>query len=218
MRCFKQHSDTSKALDALRHSAVTSRVGKRLSEGVSAFDVELPDVYLDAPPQNSSTRTKYELEELVKLKGKLFLPNLIEASMREIVGSVLEDHGIRLPELSQKRLFSALYDVRTVCFAVQYEHRRPRPRVVAPHYGVVLPDTYKAYDNTPSYPSARSVQMAFVELYLGDRRPELESSLHELTQQTDHALMCTGCHYRSDIEASHELARQLFTTLKRKPR
>lgn len=218
MRCFKQHSDTSKTLDALRHPVVTSRIGKRLNEGVSAFEVELREVYLDAPPQNSSTRTKYELEELVKLKGKSCLPNLIEASLREVVGSVLEDHGVCLPELSQKRLFSALYDVRTVCFAVQYEHRRPRPRVVAPHYGVALPDTYKAYDNTPSYPSTRSTQMAFVELYLSDRRPDLETSLHELAQQTDHALMCTGCHYRSDIEASHELARQLFTTLKRKPR
>jgi hypothetical protein len=216
MRSFKHHLSTAQELDALCFGAAPKPVVRRLQEGISKFEIDVSDLFVDHPPSNSSKRTKYELEELAKLSKPGFHSGLIELPVMEITQALLDENGLHLPDPSRKRMVSVLHDVRTACLALQYEYRRIRPRSLAEHYRISLPDTYKDQDATPSYPSTRSTQVAFLALYLGERFAKIENDLHRLSQETDAALMASALHYRSDIEASHELARYLFTTLKRK--
>jgi len=216
MRSFKHHLSTAQELDALRFSTTPKAVIRRLEEGISKFEIDVSDLYVDAPPTNSSKRTKYELEELVKLAKPGFTSGFIELPIMNLAQALLDENNLHLPDPSRKRMVSVLHDVRTACLALQYEYRRVRPRVLADHYGISLPDTYKDQDATPSYPSTRGTQIAFLALYLGERFAKLENDLYRLSEETDRSLMASALHYRSDIEASHELARYLFTTLKRK--
>ena len=216
MRSFKHHLSTAQELDALRFGATPKAVIRRLEEGISKFEIGVSDLYVDAPPTNSSKRTKYELDELVKLAKPGFASGLVELPIMNLVQALLDENDLHLPDPSRKRMVSVLHDVRTACLALQYEYRRIRPRSLAEHYGISLPDTYKVQDATPSYPSTRGTQVAFLALYLGERFGKLEDDLYRLSEETDAALMASALHYRSDIEASHELARYLFTTLKRK--
>lgn len=216
MRSFKHHLTTSQDLDSLRFGSTPKPVVRRLQEGISKFEIDVTDLFVDTPPSNSSKRTKYELEELAKLSKSRFNSGLVEFPTIGLAQSVLDEHGVHLPDPSRKRIVSVLHDVRTACLALQYQYGRVRPRVLADHYGVSLPDTYKDQDATPSYPSTRSTQVAFLALYLGERFVKLENALYRLSEETDAALMASALNYRSDIEASHELARYLFTTLKRK--
>jgi len=216
MRSFKHHLLSAQELDALRGNAAPKAVIRRLEEGISKFETDVSDLFVDTPPKNSSKQTKYELEELAKIAKPGFSSGLVELPILEIVQSLLNENNLYLPDPSRKRMGSVLHDVRTGCLALQYEYRRLRPRALAEHYNISLPDTYKHQDSTPSYPSTRSTQVAFLALYLGERFVKLEDDLHQLSQETDAALMASALHYRSDIEASHELARYLFNTLKRK--
>jgi hypothetical protein len=216
MRSFKHHLSTAQELDALHFGATPKAVVRRLEEGISKFEIDVSDLYVDAPPTNSSKRTKYELEELVKLAKPGFSSGLIELPVMNLVQALLDENDLHLPDPSRKRMVSVLHDVRTACLALQYEYRRIRPRALAEHCGISLPDTYKDQDANPSYPSTRGTQVAFLALYLGERFGKLEDDLYRLSEETDAALMASALHYRSDIEASHELARYLFTTLKRK--
>jgi len=216
MRSFKHHLLSAQELDALRGNNASKAVIRRLEEGISKFETDVSDLFVDAPPKNSSKQTKYELEELAKLSKQKKYSNLVELPIIEITQTILNENDLHLPDPSRKRMGSVLHDVRTACLALQYEYRRVRPRVLADHYGISLPDTYKDQDSTPSYPSTRSTQVAFLALYLGERFAKLENDMHQLSEKTDAALMESALHYRSDIEASHELARYLFNTLKRK--
>jgi hypothetical protein len=216
MRSFKYHLLSAQELDALCFGAAPKSVVRRLQEGISKFEIEVDDLFVDTPPNNSSKRTKYELEELAKLSKPGYHSGLVELPILGITQALLDENYLHLPDPSRKRMVSILHDVRTACLALQYEYRRIRPRSLAEHYGISLPDTYKDQDSTPSYPSTRSTQVAFLALYLGERFGKLEDDLYRLSEETDAALMASALHYRSDIEASHELARYLFTTLKRK--
>lgn len=216
MRSFKHHLLSAQELDALSFASVPKPVVRRLEEGISKFEIDVDDLFVDSPPSNSSKRTKYELEELAKLAKPGYFSGLIELPVMGLAQALLDENSLHLPDPSRKRMVAVLHDVRTACLALQYEYRRVRPRTLAEHYGISLPDTYKDQDVTPSYPSTRSTQVSFLALYLGERFAKLEDDLHRLSQETDAALMASALHYRSDIEASHELARYLFTTLKRK--
>lgn len=216
MKSFKHHLLSAKELNALRITRIPKPLAARISEGITRFEVGLSDLYLADPPLNSSKRTKYELEELAKHGNRNHNPNLIELKVSHLLSALFDEHSVHLPAPSYKRMNTVLREVRTACTTLQYQYGRIRPRVLAAHYGITLPDTYKHHDATPSYPSTRSTQMAFLELYLGERLPKLEPHLHTLSQDTDRSLLCSALHYRSDIEASHELARYLFTALKRK--
>jgi hypothetical protein len=216
MRSFKHHLLSVQQLDALRFDAAPKTVIRRLDEGLSKFEIDISDLFVDTPPTNSSKRSKYELEELAKLAKPGFYSGLVELPVMEIVQVILDEHNLHLPDPSRKRMVSVLHDVRTACLALQYEYRRIRPRTLAEHYGISLPDTYKNQDSTPSYPSIRSTQMSFLTLYLGERFTKIEDDMYRLSEETDAALMASALHYRSDIEASHELARYLFSVLKRK--
>ena len=216
MRSFKTHLSSAKELDALRFGSAPKQVIRRLEEGLSKFEIGLDDLFVDVPPTNSSKRTKYELEELAKLAKPGYYSGLIELPVMGLVQAVLDERDMHLPDPSRKRMVTVLQDVRTACLSLQYQHGRIRPRGLAEHYGISLPDTYKDQDATPSYPSTRSTQVAFLALYLGERFAKIENDLYRLSEETDAALMASALHYRSDIEASHELARYLFTTLKRK--
>jgi len=216
MRSFKHHLLSAQELDALRFDAAPKSVVRRLQEGISKFEIDVSDLFVDTPPANSSKRTKYELEELATLAKPGFSSGLIEMPILGIVQSLLDESGLHLPDPSRKRMVSVLHDVRTACLALQYEYRRVRPRVLADQYGISLPDTYKDQDATPSYPSTRGTQIAFLALYLGERFAKIEDELYRLSEETDRSLMVSALHYRSDIEASHELARYLFNALKRK--
>lgn len=216
MRSFKTHLSSAKELDALRVGSIPKQVVRRLEEGLSKFEIDLDDLFVDTPPANSSKRTKYELEELAKLSKPGFQSGLVEMPIMQIAQAILDENDVHLPDPSRKRMVTVLHDVRTACLALQYEYRRVRPRTLAEHYSISLPDTYKDQDATPSYPSTRSTQIAFLALYLGERFVKIENDLYRMSEETDAALMASALHYRSDIEASHELARYLFTTLKRK--
>lgn len=216
MHSFKNHLITTRELDSLRFTASKPSIKKRIDEGISRFEIGLDDVYVSDPPTNSSKVTKYEIEELAKLSRGIVDRVLIEAPIREMLDQVFVESSVYVPEPTRKRLFSVLYDVKTTCLALQYEHRRVRPRVIAESYGVTLPDTYKALENSPSYPSTRSTQLAFLALYLGERFAGIEPHITDLSQRVDDSLMRSCLHYRSDIDASHELARYLFTATKRK--
>jgi hypothetical protein len=216
MRSFKHHLLSAQELDALRFGAAPKPVIRRLQEGISKFEIDVSELFVDTPPSNSSKRTKYELEELSKIAKPGFYSGLVELPVMGLVQAVLDESDTHLPDPSRKRMVAVLHDVRTACLALQYQYARVRPRSLAEHYGISLPDTYKEQDATPCYPSTRSTQVAFLALYLGERFVKLENELHRLSEETDAALMASALHYRSDIEASHELARYLFNTLKRK--
>ena len=216
MRSFKHHLSATRELDSLRFTSAPKSIRRRLDEGISRFEVDISDLFVDTPPLNSSKRTKYELEELAKLAKPGFSSVFIEMPTIGLAQSVLDEHSTHLPEPSRKRMVSVLHDVRTACLALQYQYGRARPRIIAEHYGMSLPDTYKDQDKTPSYPSTRSTQISFLALYLGERFVKLQDQLYRLSEETDAALLASALHYRSDIEASHELARYLFNTLKRK--
>jgi hypothetical protein len=216
MRSFKKHLSSIQELDSLRIASTPKSISRRLDEGISKFEIDLSDLFVDTPPLNSSKRTKYELEELVRLAKPGYASGLLEMPSIQSVQSVLDENNVHLPEPSRKRAVAVLHDVRTACLALQYQYGRVRPRTIAEHYGISLPDTYKDQDGTPSYPSTRSTQMSFLALYLGERFVKLQDELYRLSEETDAALMASALHFRSDIEASHELARYLFTTLKRK--
>ena len=216
MRSFRQHLGKNGKLDDMRVAPPSRSVLSRLDEGVSKFEIDLDDIYLDNTPLNSSKRAQYELEELAKLTRSECNTALIETPILALVGGVLDEHGVYIPEPSRKRMIGVLYDVRTACLSLQYHHGRVRPRTLAEVYGIKLPPTYCEKDTTPSYPSTRSTQFSFLALYLGERFPNHEEDFIKLSEDLDRSLMSSALHYRSDIESSHELARYLFNALKRK--
>ena len=92
MRSFKHHLSTAQELDALHFGATPKAVVRRLEEGISKFEIDVSDLYVDAPPTNSSKRTKYELEELVKLAKPGFSSGLIELPVMNLVQALLDEN------------------------------------------------------------------------------------------------------------------------------
>jgi len=215
MRSFKHHISATSHLDEIRIPLPKSLVS-RLQEGISKFDIELDELFVETPPKNSSKQSLYELQELEKLAKSGFCSELIEMPIIGIVESIMDSNEIHLAEPSRRKLVGVLHDVRTACLELQYRYGRIRPRKLAEVVGIKLPTTYSHQDSTPSYPSTRSTQMEFISLYMGERFEKLEKTLSNTAEEVNSALMRSALNYRSDIEASKELARYLFNSLKRK--
>jgi len=175
---------------------------------------ELAAVTIPPPPLNSSSATRADLDELLRLEAAR--SDLQRASItRHLDYAPMCAHfaataGRTLAGMPETRalLDHVQLDVRWVVFQTKKQFARIRPDRLEPRLHPCLP-----VPAHPAYPSSHAAQGALLGRVLGLLAPEAALALTELGLQIGREREIAGVHYPSDGVAGRTLAEGVFVRL-----
>jgi len=90
---------------------------------------------------------------------------------------------------------------------------RPRPRQLAPYFGLDLGTHKSKTANTPSYPSGHATQAYLMAYLYGEKYPDHKKNLIKAADECGAGRIAVGLHYPSDHKAAIQFARRLFKSM-----
>lgn len=171
-------------------------------------------IVLPKPPDNSSPRTKAELETLLSLKtlrperkartnAELDVKNfkLGEVTYGELTSHKKFTQTGKLLQVSYKSIASSI-------FIMKRKFNRPRPHIIAAKHGIDLHPSIKVPGH-PAYPSGHATEAFAIAYILQELDPANAPQYLRDAAQIAENREIAGVHYASDSEAGRLLARQL---------
>lgn len=185
-------------------------------EKLKIFHDGWQNIVLPAPPKNSSSQAKNELEEIKKeydgqsKQDKIDYINC-DKDASYYIKEVLLDNNYDFDE-------DTIEMIESQCTPIIRHYKnhfnRPRPYQLAE----ALRIDFKRYEtdtaSTPSYPSGHTVRPYVVANYYGKLYPEIRSELREAADICAFGRVIAGLHFPSDYRAGIMLADQLAEFIK----
>lgn len=176
-------------------------VTERPMSNIVDFDYK---TILDPPPENTSTKTRKELELISNYTSERTARDLKlvfghDEDMDQYYEALLNKHGLPYP----RRYIYLFYDiVEPILMNIKSYWNRPRPSQLAVFYGIRIDTIMTDTIWTASYPSGHTVYSRLVANILAKMYPELKNKLDQIAEETGIARIKQGVHYPSDNEAS----------------
>lgn len=173
-------------------------------------------IRLPAPPLNSSLDTA---KDILTVQGATFLCGEgMKKSVRKhdndpafAVKTYLTLFGISYDqEFIDKVIEESSFIIRTL----KNSFNRPRPKQLAPYFGVDFKVLSSRSNKTPSYPSGHSTQARLIAEIYADKHPEHRLNLIKAAEECGGGRVMAGFHYPTDHKAGVYLAKRLFKSLK----
>lgn len=189
------------------------------------------------PPENSSQRTRAELDALLALAKTARTPAAV-ARAQELAGvyyrPTVRPNDPEWPVLRRNLFFTGAgvderldpellpktadlmarvwSDASFYVWALKYRYNRPRPYQLDPTLEPLETPTF------PAYPSAHSANSYVAALVLAELIPEHRARLLANAAELAYSREVLGVHYASDTEAGEKLARAFVAELLASPR
>ena len=165
------------------------------------------------PPQNSSSKTILELQEVSKLtlsrtKDDEKLIYLVDKEPLDLFYPIIDKYNITFPNKLFHNLYNDIYDL---VMAIKQYYNRPRPYQLSKLYDINIDYITTNTHETPSYPSGHTVYSYlayYLIITLHKNIPKID--LYNCVYKTGRARMMQGIHYQSDIDAALLLTDQLY--------
>lgn len=166
------------------------------------------------PAKNTSESTIDELLEISRLtlnrnNSDESLIKIVDSNPSELFKPILNKYNKKFPY----KLFNNIYnDVYDMVMIIKNYYNRPRPYQLAKIYNIPINLITTKTHHTPSYPSGHTVYSSLVYhllTYLYNDIPQQELIIP--VNQTGHARMLQGIHYKSDITAALDFTHNLFS-------
>lgn len=181
----------------------------------SLVELGLYDKLFDMPPpSNTSSQTKHELLQLVKITNKVsesaleFCQNA-ENDLVQLYVDFLYRYSIT--EVSKEVLNKVLDQTEPLLYRLKEYYNRPRPNQLAVYYDMnlhVMIETKAA--NHPAYPSGHSYESYLMSALLSQAYPKHEEKLMKLAENIGLSRILIGVHYKSDHDFGKYLAKLLI--------
>ena len=189
---------------------VTDKHQKKMdmqTEVIMEEDVKIPNFL---PPENSSRKTRSELQWLVNYNEGLIDKDYVKEgdSVSKVFEKYCNENNL---EFDKKFFKKVLKESGKFILKLKYHYNRPRPYQLAEFYGI---EEFKDFElpsmKTPSYPSGHSTQGYLVSELLTSRYPKHAGELNELADFISHSRLMARAHYPSDIKFGKKVAMYLL--------
>lgn len=178
---------------------------------------------VDAPPADDSDITKKELEELVEMTSerteegvelvkywaKTPSPNTRWFAITE---ELIQRYNLAIPEAARVHaiLSGAIYTSSTATWGEKYKYLRKRPTDLNPSIALVEGVPVPSHPAYPNGHAATAWTAAYILSYIFPNEKEM---LEQTAEDAAYSRMLAGVHFRSDAEASKQLAKAVTTDI-----
>lgn len=190
----------------------------------SALEFKDGNTYkVDAPLQDDADKTIQELEELVKITNerteeeeeivkhwaKTPSPN---TNWFAITEELIIKYNLSIPEAARLHAIvnGAIYTTTTAAWGQKYEYLRKRPTELEPSIKLVEDVPVPSH---PAYPNSHASTAWTVAYILSYIFPNEREMLEGTSEEATYSRMLAGVHFRSDHEASLQLAKAVSSDI-----
>ena len=188
---------------------VTDKHQKKMdmqTEVIMEEDVKIPNFL---PPENSSKKTRGELQWLVNYNEGLIDKDYVKEgdSVSKVFEKYCNENNL---EFDKKFFKKVLKESGKFILKLKYHYNRPRPYQLAEFYGI---EEFKDFElpsmKTPSYPSGHSTQGYLLSGLLSMKYPNQSANFDELAEFISNSRLMARAHYPSDISFGKKVAMYL---------
>lgn len=161
----------------------------------------------DCFPLSDSELVKEELNELVenltticKEENETYLKRFksYDRNLLQVIVTAFKQKGIDVEKLCE----DITLDLSSLLFKLKYHHQRPRPSQLAQKYKLKLFPYTSHSANTPSYPSAHTLEAFVILSVIGNKYPEQCGFCDQMIEDISNSRLFLGLHYPSDNDFS----------------
>ena len=177
---------------------------------LSGFDI---DVYKKmSPPSNDSLTTLKELKEINGMRNDAkFVKD--KDNIRSAFKKVAAKNGLPYPKDLVEGLIT---DSAPSILKLKKHFGRPRPKHLAPSFGMELKDIEMDSMKTPSYPSGHSVQGVLIGKALGKLYPKHRADFEKEGKDISMSRRVGRAHFKSDSDLGEKIGADMFNHVKDK--
>lgn len=173
---------------------------------------------IDSPDKNSSKQTYQEMINVYnktkqRSKEQIDIIRKIDFNPNYFLLDLLD----RLELMFPVDVFKEMYSIsRPVLMNIKNLFNRARPYQLGNLYGMEFDVIVTSTHHTPSYPSGHTFYTALAANIVSNKYPQIKNELNRIVQITADARISQGVHYKSDNDASVQLAKFLYNYLNNK--
>jgi hypothetical protein len=195
---------------------VFSKKPRKANGEITLFSEKVRFIRIPKPFPNSNFETG---KDILITQGSTYIRNpSLERSIKKhdkdpafAVKAYLDIFGL---EYDEKYITDILKQSTIVIKNIKNSFNRPRPKQLAPYFGVELDVLGSKTNNTPSYPSGHSTQSRLIAEIYGALYPDHRKNLIKAAEECGKGRVAAGFHYPSDHKAGVYLAKRMFSYLK----
>lgn len=182
------------------------------------FNEAAKHIVLPSPAPNDSLEMG---KDLMVIQGATYLRNKnLEKSIRKhdkdpayAIKAYLTLFGL---EYDEKFIEKVLKQSSVLALGQKNKYNKPRPKQLAPYFGIKFSVLGSKTNKTPSYPSGHSTQSHLVAEIYSEKYPEHRTNLLKASEECGMGRVSAGFHTPADHKAGVLLAKRLFKSLKGK--
>lgn len=165
-------------------------------------------------PENSSQKTRNELNWLINYNNKIIDENFVKSGddIEKTFKKYCDDNNLKYDEKYYKQI---LKESTKTILSLKYYYNRPRPHQLAEYYDMKeFKDFELSSMKTPSYPSGHSTQGHLMSELLGKKYPNHYDNFKQLADFVSESRLMARAHYPSDCKFGEEVARHIVAKIK----